>query len=63
MLEDYFNASVISKMTWEEFHATYRGNLNLVRLKIDIKDAFKELGGVMIKEPKKKRKTLSSEDK
>ena len=45
MLEDYFNADVVSKMTFKEFEATYRGNLNLVRLRIDIKDAFKQLGG------------------
>ena len=57
MLEDYFNASVISEMTFKEFEATYRGNLNLVRLKIDIKDAFKQLGGKMTKTKKYKNKS------
>jgi len=56
MLEDYFNASIISEMTFEEFEATYRGNLNLVRLKIDIKDAFKQLGGKITKKKKYKNK-------
>jgi len=56
MLEDYFNASVISKMTFKEFEATYRGNLNLVRLKIDVKEAFKQLGGKITKEKKHYKK-------
>jgi len=61
MLEDYFNADVVSKMTFEEFNATYKGNLNLVRLKLDIKVAFKQLGG---KETKAKKKQVyrSKED-
>ena len=54
MLEDYFNASVISKMTFKEFEATYRGNPDLVRLRIDIKDAFKQLGGKTTKKYKSK---------
>jgi len=56
MLQDYFNASIVSEMTFEEFEATHRGNLNLVRLKIDIKDAFKQLGGKITKKKKYKNK-------
>ena len=52
MLKDYFNTDIVSQMTFKEFEATYKGNQNLVRLKIDIKDAFKQLGGKMYK-PKK----------
>ena len=55
MLKDYFNAEIVSQMTFKEFEATYRGNLNLVRLKIDIKDAFKQLGGKMYKAKKLKK--------
>ena len=54
MLKDYFNADVVSQMTFKEFEQTYRGSQVLVRLRIDIKDAFKELGGKMNK-PKKSK--------
>ena len=57
MLEDFFNADVVSEMTFEEFEATYKGNLNLVRLRIDIKDAFKQLGGKITKYKKYKSKS------
>jgi len=62
MLEDYFNADVISKMTFKEFEQTYKGNLNLVRLKIDIKDAFKQLGGKMNYSSTKTKKFKKSDD-
>ena len=52
MLKDYFNTEAVSQMSFKEFEATHRGNQNLIRLKIDIKDAFKQLGGKMTK-PKK----------
>ena len=52
MLEDYFNADEISKLTFKEFKERFRGNQNLVRLRIDIKDAFKQLGGKTYKAKK-----------
>lgn len=52
MLKDYFNTDIVSQMTFKEFEATYKGSQVLVRLRVDIKDAFKELGGKMNK-PKK----------
>ena len=55
MLEDYFNADVVSQMTFKEFEAAYSGNQNLIRLRIDIKDAFKQLGGKMYKANKAKK--------
>ena len=55
MLKDYFNADIVSNMTFKEFEATYKGNQNLVRLKIDIKDAFKQLGGKLYKANKAKK--------
>jgi hypothetical protein len=55
MLEDYFNTDIVSKMTFKEFETTYRGNLNLVRLKIDMKDAFRQLGGKIYKAKKFKK--------
>ena len=57
MLKDYFNADIVSQMTFKEFEATYRGNLNLVRLKIDMKDAFKQLGGKIYKAKVKLKKS------
>ena len=57
MLKDYFNADIVSQMTFKEFEATYKGNQNLVRLKIDIKDAFKQLGGKMYKSKIKVKKS------
>lgn len=55
MLEDYFNADIVSKMTFKEFEATYRGSQVLTRLRIDIKDAFKQLGGKIYKAKKLKK--------
>jgi len=55
MLEDYFNADVVSQMTFEEFYKANKGNQNLVRLRIDIKEAFKQLGGKMYKAKKAKK--------
>jgi hypothetical protein len=55
MLEDYFSTEMVSQMTFKEFEAEYRGNQNLIRLRIDIKDAFKQLGGKMYKANKAKK--------
>lgn len=55
MLKDYFNTDIVSQMTFKEFEQTYKGSLVLTRLKIDIKDAFKELGGKMHKAKKVKK--------
>lgn len=55
MLKDYFNAEIVSKMTFKEFEATYRGSQVLTRLRIDIKDAFKQLGGKLYKAKKVKK--------
>lgn len=57
MLEDYFNADVVSQMTFKEFEQTYKGNQNLIRLRIDIKDAFKQLGGKMYVSKSKVKKS------
>ena len=54
MLRDYFNADIVSQMTFKEFEQTYRGSQVLARLRIDLKDAFKELGGKMTKKYKSK---------
>jgi hypothetical protein len=45
MLKDYFNTDIVSQMTFKEFEATYRGSQVLTRLRVDIKEAFKQLGG------------------
>ena len=55
MLKDYFNADIVSKMTFKEFEATYRGSQVLTRLRIDIKEAFKQLGGKIYKTKKVKK--------
>jgi hypothetical protein len=55
MLKDYFNAEIVSKMTFKEFEATYRGSQVLTRLRIDIKEAFKQLGGKLYKAKKFKK--------
>ena len=55
MLKDYFNADIVSQMTFKEFEATYKGSQVLVRLRIDIKRMLlKELGGKMNKSKKYK---------
>ena len=55
MLEDYFNKEAVSQMTFKEFKETYTGSVVLARLRIDIKDAFKQLGGKMTKTKKSKK--------
>lgn len=55
MLKDYFNTEIVSKMTFKEFEATYRGSQVLTRLRIDIKEAFKQLGGKLYKAKKVKK--------
>ncbi len=55
MLEDYFNKEAISKMSFKEFEAIYKGSPTLAKFRISTKDAFKQLGGKMRK-PKKKDK-------
>lgn len=57
MLKDYFNADIVSKMTFKEFEATYRGSQVLTRLRIDIKEAFKQLGGKVYKAKSKVKKS------
>lgn len=54
MLKDYFNTDIVSQMTFKEFEQTYKGSQVLVRLRVDIKKAFKELGGKMTKKKVKK---------
>ena len=56
MLENYFNKEAVSQMTFKEFKETYTGSIVLSRLRIDIKDAFKQLGGKMTKPKKSKTK-------
>jgi len=62
MLKDYFNTDVVSKMSFSDFEQTYKGSQVLVRLKIDIKDAFKELGGKIEKSTKTKKYKNNSND-
>ena len=54
MLKDYFNTEIITQMTFKEFEATYRGNDILIKYRISLKDAFKQLGGKMTKKKVKK---------
>ena len=49
MLDKYFNRDIVSEMTFEEFKSTYTGSAILSKLRIDIKDAFKQLGGKLEK--------------
>lgn len=56
MLKDYFNTDIVSQMTFKEFEQTYRGSQVLTRLRIDLKSAFKQLGGKMTKPKKYKSK-------
>lgn len=65
MLSDYFSKEAISQMTFEEFESRWNGNLNIVRHKLTMKEAFKELGGVIkVKEskPKVERKKKKSSE-
>ena len=63
MLSDYISKEAVSQMTFEEFKGRWDCNIEIIRHKLTMKQAFKELGGVTIKEPKKKFKKFSSEDK
>lgn len=51
-LEKYFNKEAIQQMTYKEFKETYTGSKVLSNLKLDIKEAFKLLGGNMRKTSK-----------
>lgn len=55
MLKDYFNTDIVSKMTFKEFEATYKGSQVLTRFRVDIKEAFKILGGKFYKAKKFKK--------
>jgi len=55
MLENYFNKELVSQMTFKEFEKTYTGSAVLIKYRISLKDAFKQLGGKMSK-PKKIKK-------
>ena len=54
MLKEHFNIDA-SQMTFKEFKEAFTGNPVLIKYKIDIKAAFKELGGKMTKKKVKKR--------
>ena len=56
MLDKYFNREIVSQMTFKEFKETFTGSAILVKYRIDIKDAFKQLGGKMTKSKKKVKK-------
>lgn len=45
MLGDYFNKNAVSGMTFEEFESRWNGNIEIVRHKLTMKEAFIELGG------------------
>ena len=45
MLSDYFNKNAISELTFEEFESRWNGNIEIVRHKLSMKEAFIELGG------------------
>ena len=53
MLKEHFNIDA-SQMTFKEFKEAFTGNPVLIKYKIDIKAAFKELGGKMTKKKVKK---------
>jgi hypothetical protein len=57
MLDKYFNREVISQMTFKEFEQEYKGNAILIANRIDLKAAFKSLGGKTYK-----KKYKSQED-
>jgi len=59
MLDKYFNREAVSQMTWKEFEAEYKGNAILIANRIDLKEAFKSLGGKMTKAKKIKFKEES----
>ena len=47
MIDKYFNKEEVSKMTFKEFKEAYEGNSILAKYRVDLKDAFKQLGGKM----------------
>lgn len=57
MLDKYFNKEIISQMTFKEFEQEYKGNAILIANRIDLKAAFKSLGGKTYK-----KKYKSQED-
>ena len=48
MLEDYFNKDAISEMSFKEFEAAYSGSPLLAKFKVSCKEAFKQLGGMIV---------------
>jgi len=59
MLDKHFNREAVSQLTFKEFEAEYKGNAILIAYRIDLKDAFKSLGGKMTKAKKIKFKEES----
>lgn len=45
MLSDYFSKKAISRMTFEEFESRFNCNIEIIRHKLTMKEAFVELGG------------------
>lgn len=61
MLSDYFSKKAISRMTFEQFLSQYDCNIEIIRHKLTMKEAFIELGGTF--EPEKVEVIESKETK
>jgi hypothetical protein len=65
MLSDYFSKKAVSRMTFEEFESRFNCNIEIIRHKLTMKEAFVELGGtfksdkVETKVIKKKKKSFN----
>ena len=56
MLSDYFSKEAVSRMTFEEFKSRWNCNIEIVRHKLTMKEAFIELGGKITKKKKHYKK-------
>jgi len=45
MLSNYFSTNAVSKMTFEEFKSRFDCNIEIIRHKKTMEEAFVELGG------------------
>jgi hypothetical protein len=66
MLSDYFNTNDVSKMTFKQFKSRWNCNIEIIRHKKTMEEAFVELGGTLKEEkvvkPKYKKYKSSSND-
>lgn len=45
MIQDFINKEAVSKMSFEEFQESQGNNIEIVRHRLTVKEAFIELGG------------------